>query len=178
VPPNSDQARWFAEEVHPHDAQLRSYLRGSFPTVRDVEDVVQESYLRIWKARAARPIQSAKSFLFSIARHLAIDTLRRQRSSPIDALPDLAALSVMDDGPGVAETACTREELALLAQALLALPPRCRHVIVLRQIEGLPQKEIARRLGLSELTVQTHVVHGLRRLELFLHRRLKERLEP
>jgi len=36
---------------------------------------------------------------------------------------------------------------------------------MLRQVEGLPQREIARRLGISELTVQTHVVNGLRRLE-------------
>jgi RNA polymerase sigma-70 factor (ECF subfamily) len=98
--------------------------------------------------------------------------------SPEVALPDLAALSVLDDGPGVAEVACTREELALLAQALLALPPRCREVMLLRQIEGLPQKEIARRLGLSELTVQTHVVNGLRRVEEFMRRRLEGRQLP
>ncbi len=164
-------ARWFEEQVHPHGAQLRAWLRGTFPAVRDVDDVVQESYLRVWKARAARPIASAKSFLFSVARHLAIDLVRRDRASPVEALPDLDVLSVLDDGPGVAESACTREEIALLAQAFLALPPRCREVMLLRQIEGVPQKEIARRLGLSELTVQTHVVHGLRKIEDFMRRR-------
>jgi DNA-directed RNA polymerase specialized sigma24 family protein len=66
-PPDSDNARWFAEEVLPHDRALRGYLRGSFPAVRDVEDVVQESYLRIWRTRAAQPIRSARGFLFRIA---------------------------------------------------------------------------------------------------------------
>jgi RNA polymerase sigma factor (sigma-70 family) len=174
-PHDSDQARWFAEEVQPHDAQLKSYLRGSFPTVRDVDDVVQESYLRVWRARLNRPITSAKSFLFQVARHLAVDLLRRDRASPVDRLPDLADLSVLDDGPGVVEIACTREEIALLARAFDTLPARCRAVMILRQIEGVPQKEIARRLGLSELTVQTHVVHGLRRLEAFMHRHARER---
>ena len=44
-----DRARWFKEEVHSLDTRLKSYLRGSFPSV-DVEDVVQESYLRTWLA--------------------------------------------------------------------------------------------------------------------------------
>jgi DNA-directed RNA polymerase specialized sigma24 family protein len=74
------QTRWFTEEVHPHDASLKAYLRGSFPSVRDVDDVVQESYLRIWKARAIHPISSARAFLFRIARHLALDTLRHENN--------------------------------------------------------------------------------------------------
>jgi len=163
----SEQTRWFSEEVQPHEASLRSYLKGSFPTVRDVEDVVQESYLRIWRAKTGRPISATKSFLFQIARHLAIDFVRREQVSPLTRLPDFAVQTVLDERPSAAETACTNDELALLARAIHALPARCRHVMILRQIEGIPQKEIAARLGLSELTVQTHVVHGLRRLEAF-----------
>jgi hypothetical protein len=52
APPAAALRAWFAEEVQPHDAQLKAYLRGAFPAVRDVEDVVQESYLRVWRARA------------------------------------------------------------------------------------------------------------------------------
>lgn len=173
--PDPERGRWFLQQVQVHDAQLKSYLRGSYPTVRDVDDVVQESYLRVWRARLARPVNSAKSFLFQVARHLAIDAIRRDRAAPVDSLPDLAVLSVLDDGPGVVEMTCTREEIALLARAFDALPARCRQVMILRQIEGVPQKEIARRLGMSELTVQTHVVHGLRRLEAFMHRQARDR---
>jgi RNA polymerase sigma factor (sigma-70 family) len=170
--PAPDQARWFAEEVHAHDAALKSYLRRSFPAARaEVEDVVQESYLRMWKVQATRPIQSAKNFLFTVARRLAIDGLRRNNISPVAAIPDLALLPVMDSRPGVAETACTNDELALLAQAIHALPNRCREVMILRQIQGVSQKGIAQRLGLSELTVQTQVVQGLRRIEAFFRAR-------
>jgi RNA polymerase sigma-70 factor (ECF subfamily) len=71
----------------------------------------------------------------------------------------------------VVEAACTQDELKLLAQAIHALPARCREIMILRQIEGVPQKEIAARLGLSVLTVQVHVVNGLRRLETYFRQR-------
>ncbi len=165
--PSGEHARWFAEEVHPHDGNLKAYLRNSFPGMHDVDDVVQESYLRIWKAKATQPIRSTKAFLFQVARHLAFDFARRKLRSPVDSIPDIAALRVIDDRPGVAEAVSTHEEVALLARALDSLPARCRDVMVLRRIEGVSQKEIATQLGISELTVQTHVVHGLRRLKVY-----------
>lgn len=170
-PQHAEQARWFAEEVQPHGAQLKAYLRGSFPSVGDVEDVVQESYLRIWKARAAHPIESAKAFLFKIARHVAVDLVRRDHISPIIGVPDLAAVTVIAEGPGVAESACTSEEVALLAEALDSLAPRCREIIMLRKFQHLTQKEVAERLGISEGTVQEQVYRGLCRCETFLLRR-------
>lgn len=164
---HGEHCHWFAEEVHPHGAQLKSYLRNAFPLVRDVDDVVQESFLRVWKARAEQPIRSAKGFLFEVARRLAIDFTRHQSRSPIDAIPDLGQLSVIEDRPGVAEAVSTREEIVLLARAFDALPARCREIMILRQLQGLSQKEIAAQLGLSELTVQTQVVQGLRRMRTF-----------
>lgn len=161
-------AKWFAEEVQPHDSQLKSYLRGSFPAVRDVDDVVQESFLRIWRARAAAPIASARGFLFRIARNLALDLIRRERVSPITAVTDSAAQSVVDDRPDAAETAAVRQELLLLAEAIDALPARCREIVILRKLQGVPQKAIAAQLGLSEQTVQVQVLRGVKRCEKFL----------
>lgn len=168
---SADHSRWFVEEVHSHDGQLKAYLREAYPSVRDVEDVVQESYIRIWKARLAHPIESAKSFLFQVARHLAIDVLRRNRTSPINGVTDLVALRVLDDGPNAAEIACSREEIALLAQAIHSLPGRCREIVVLRKLKRMPQKEIAQKLGISEQTVQVQVSRGVKRIAGFLHHR-------
>ena len=48
--------QWFVENVQPHESRLRSYLHSSFPQMGEVDDVVQESFLRVWKANAAHPI--------------------------------------------------------------------------------------------------------------------------
>ena len=163
--------RWFAEEVHPHDAQLKAYLRSSFPAVRDVEDVVQESYLRIWRSRAAQPIHSAKAFLFKVARHVALNLVERQRASPVIVVGDFAALPVLDDRPGVVETVGRNEKLRLLVEALAKLPHRCREITVLRKLKGVPQKEVAAQLGIAEKTVEEQVARGVRRCEDYLRRR-------
>ena len=65
MPPPTDQARWFTEEVDPHRSASRAYVQRAFPGVRDVDDVVQDSLLRIWTARASRQIGCARA-LFTI----------------------------------------------------------------------------------------------------------------
>jgi RNA polymerase sigma-70 factor (ECF subfamily) len=158
----ADPARWFAEEVHAHDLALKAYLRRSFPAVRDVEDVVQESYLRIWKARMARPIASTKTFLFQIARHLVVDGVRRAQVARTESLGDLAALAVMEDRPDAVDAITYAEKVSLLAGALASLPARCRAIMIMRKFQNLSHAEIAARLGISERTVESQVTRGMK----------------
>jgi len=169
--PTIEQARWFSEEVYSQDSQLRAFLRSSFPSLRDVDDLVQESYLRLWRRQLCAPLRSARAFLYKIARHLAIYTLRHRTSSPLIEVADWAELSVVDGTPDAADVACTNEELAFLLEAIDALPPRCREIVILRKLHGLPQKEIARRMGITERTVEVQGTKGLDRCERFLRRR-------
>jgi RNA polymerase sigma factor (sigma-70 family) len=166
-----ERARWFADEVQPHESALRSYLRNAFPSVRDVDDLVQESYIRVWRSRAAQPILSAKGFLFDVARHLAIDRVRRNRTSPVDAVEDLSALPIIDDSRNVTDAVSRNEKIQLLGEAMATLPSRCREVVVLRKLKGLSQREVAERLGISEKTVEVQVANGVRRCEDFFSRR-------
>ncbi len=168
--PLVDQTRWFSDEVHAHDTQLKAYLRGSFPSVRDVDDVVQESYLRIWKARAAQPIRSAKAFLFTVARSVALNVLRKKQNAPFETFGDFAASRVLDEAPNAVETAILHERIDLLADALMMLPPRCREITVLHKVQGLSQKEVAAQLGLSERTVESQVRIGVTRCLAYLQK--------
>ncbi len=165
--PQSEKARWFTTEVQPHEAGLRAYLRSSFPAIRDVDDVVQESYLRTWKTCTAQPIRSARAFLFTVARRLALDWTRHERRFPCVDVGNSATLDVVDDGPGVAELASANEKIELLSEALTSLPPRCREVVMLYKLKGLSRSVVAGRLGIAEKTVDEQVSRGVKRLEEF-----------
>ena len=179
-PEQTDNARWFAEEVQPHGDSLKRYLRRSFPAVRDADDVVQESFLRVWRRQLTRPISevsgavtaSVKSFLFQVARHLAVDALRRNRAPTIDidAVTDFAPSSVTDEQTNSRDAACSQQEYELLLDAIDALPARCREVIALRKLEGKSIAETAIALGISQETVQVHTRRGMQRLRETLQR--------
>jgi len=171
--PPSDGTRWFSTEVQPHDAALRAWLRTRFPALGDFDDVVQETYLRVLQIRARDPLRAhaVKPLLFTTARNLALDDLRRRQIVPMYALPDDAdAAACADDAPGIGEAVSRRQELSLLAEAIQALPERCRQILTLRKIYGLPQKEIARQLGISEHTVEAQVGIGMHRCADYLSR--------
>lgn len=169
-PPRTDDERWFAEYILPHEPMLRAWLRTRFPSLYDADDLVQETYARVLHARATVPIATAKAFLFTTARNLAIDRLRRAQIVDIESLAEIERLSVFDDMPGVSETVERRQELELLTQAIQSLPERCRQVLTLRKIYGLSQREIAAQLGISEHTVEAQVGNGMRRCAEFLAR--------
>lgn len=162
--------RWFADEVEPHAAQLKSYLRRSFPSI-EADDVVQESYLRILRRRATEPIDSVRAFLFQTARNLAFDLWRRKQINPVAGVPNVSALAVADGRPNGAEMLSRQEKVRLLALAIDSLPVRCREVFVLCRVQNLTQKEVASRLKLSPKTVEVQVRKGLQRCESFLRER-------
>lgn len=170
-PQDPEQARWFAEEVEPHGVALRSYLRSKFPGHPDLEDLVQETYARLLQAREHRGVRSTKSFLFATARNAAFDFFRRRKIAVIEGVAELELLPVLEERPGVAESVCHDQEIQLLAEAIQALPERCRRVLTLRKLHGLSHREIARQLGIAENTVNAQVAIGVLRLRDWLRAR-------
>jgi RNA polymerase sigma factor (sigma-70 family) len=168
-PPDLD--RWYREEVLVHEAALRAYLRRAFPIVTDRDNVVQETFVRVLQARRAGELENVRGYLFATARNLALALMRRRDIVAIDGMAEIETLDISTDEPGVPEKVGLRLELELLRQAIQALPERCRAVLQLRKIEGLSQREIAARLGISEHTVEVQVANGMRRCAQFLRER-------
>lgn len=161
-PEFAESSRWFAAEVQPHRAALRAWLLARFPSLPDVEDVVQESCARLLRAHDAGPIRSARALLFTTARNLAFDALRRQRVVRFESVTDNPDSSVLTDTADVFATVSKQQELELLTEAIQSLPDRCRQILTLRTAYGLAQKEIASRLGVSESTVEKQTALGIR----------------
>lgn len=164
MPATSENTRWFSEEVQPHESALRAYLKTRFPGVADHDDLVQETYTRLLRARMAGTIRHTRAFLFTTARNAAIDFLRRRGARPAEDIPDSGDLCVLNDERGSAREIVTHEqELRILTEAVQSLPERCRQAVVLRYIEGLSYREVAERMSVSQETVKTQLATGLRR---------------
>jgi RNA polymerase sigma-70 factor (ECF subfamily) len=169
--PPSEHARWFTEEVQPHEPALRAYLQARFPTLAEHDDIVQETYSRLLRAQGNGGVRYPKAFLFTAARNVAFDLFRRRGAKPTEAVTDLVELTVLEDRPGAGELIDQSYELEVLADAVRALPDRCRQVIMLRYLDGLAYKEIAVQLGISAETVKVHMAKGMRRCGAFFAER-------
>lgn len=157
-----DQARWFTEEVKLHEPILRGYLRKRFPSLPDHDDIVQEAYTRLLRAEDKGRLTYTKAFLFTVARNVAIDLLRRRPKAEHEPISDITAMPVLEEAPTAEEAIERQQRHEILIEAIASLPDRCREVIMLRHHDGLTYKEIALRLGISANTVKVHMVKGMR----------------
>lgn len=172
-PQDPEQAEWFAEHLQPHGPLLQAWLRSRFSTDCDVDDIVQEAFLRVLRARETGAIESPKAFLFATARNLALGRVRRQQNSGEIFLAETDAWCILDESTDIPHALVRAEELELLTRAIQSLPARCRQVLTLRKIYGMSQKEVAAQLGITEHTVEAQSTIGLRKIAEFF-----ERVEP
>ena len=166
-----EQARWFSEQVQPHEPALRAYLSKRFPALPDHDDLVQETYVRTLRAHRGGRVPCARAFLFTTARNAAIDLFSRRRGHTYEEISEFSALPLIDEAPGGAESAEREQRLEVLLEAILALPERCRQVMMLRHLDGLAYKEIAERLGISPETVKVHMIKGVKDCTRFFRQR-------
>lgn len=154
--------RWFATEILPHEAALMRYLRRAWSRAADVPDLRQETYARVYESAGKALPRHPKAFLFTTARNLMVDRLRRERVVSIDYSQDLASLNFPVDELTPDRRLNARQELQRLAEAFGRLSETARSVIWLRRVEGLSQREAAQRLGLQEGALESHMGRGLR----------------
>jgi RNA polymerase sigma-70 factor, ECF subfamily len=147
-----------------HAPMLGARLRAVLPP-SDVEDVLQETFLAVWKgAGSYRPEEKAGGWLWGIARRQAALLLRRRgpATAPLPDLPQLAATDLRGSRfPG--DPAQLLTSASELACAVGALSPADREVWQLMYVEDRPVAEVARLAGVPEGTVKSRA-HRARRL--------------
>jgi RNA polymerase sigma factor (sigma-70 family) len=143
-------------------AKLYRYVRN----MSDAEELAQDVMLRYWNVSIEGKVKvaSPRGFCLKIAANVAQDFLRRQKVVPIDLVADMEALELLDEAAQAEDIINAHQELEILAAAMKQLSPKTRHVVTLRKVYGLSQKEIAAYFNISENTVEQHLVKGVRAL--------------
>lgn len=159
----SEHVRWFAREVLPHEPDVRRWLTRRVRGLPDchVDEIVQETYARLWAVGAER-ILNPRAYFFVTARHVVGEVLRRSRVVSIETMADIEVLDIAHQDVGPERRLSGREEIERVRQAMAKLPPKCREAFELRKFGELSQREIAQRMQLSESTVEKHLVKALR----------------
>lgn len=130
------------------------------PTDVDVEDIVQECYCRIAQLRDVTQVLLPRAYFFSIARNLVHQKVKAARVVRIEAMADFDTLA--SDDPSPERVVFARQEVRRVQAALDQLSDRARRIFVMRKIDGMAQKDIARTLGVSETIVENDASRGLR----------------
>lgn len=156
--------KWVAEQVMPHEPAIRAWLYRSQMPADEIDDVIQEAYCRLAALDRIDGIDRPGAYFFSIARNLLLLQMRRQRIVRIETVAEIEAMAPFDEAPSADRELDGKREVARLRAVLATLPERCRRIFEMRKIEGLPQKEIARRLGVNEGIVENDTRKGLLRV--------------
>jgi RNA polymerase sigma-70 factor (ECF subfamily) len=135
-------------------------LARRFGSADFASDVLQDTYLRLEEMKEVGPVRSPKAYLFRIALNIAHDR-KRAESRRLTADEVDAVLDIPDDLPDAARVIESRSEVELLRRAIAQLPERRRNVLLMSRVEGLPHREIAKRLGVTVRTIETDLKQAL-----------------
>jgi RNA polymerase sigma-70 factor (ECF subfamily) len=146
-------------------ARLRAFIRSRVDDEQTADDLLQDTFVRIHqRIGTLSDEQRLEAWVFQIARNLVADHYRGRK--PRAALPaEIAQEAPLGDAPD------PNEEVASWLPAMIEeLPPTYREAVKLVELEGVPQAEIARRLGISVSGAKSRVQRGREQLKQVLDR--------
>jgi RNA polymerase sigma factor (sigma-70 family) len=153
-----------SELFREHNRMLVGYLRSRLGSEQEAKEVAQEAYVRVLQLHEPGTPGLLRAYLFKTAANLAIDRLRhrrvRQRSEEQPQLfEELNTTRGESDDP--AEQLLAREQVDQLLGYLQELPAKCQRVMNLHRFEGVSQREVSVRLGISERMVRRYVTYAM-----------------
>lgn len=167
-----NRAELIAELFRAHNRALIRFLMNRLRSAEEAADVAQEAYARMLQLHSPGTVSYLRAFLFKTAANIAIDRLRSQKAEIrraargfLDGLAtSLPAEQYISDA----------EELRLTTAYMEELPPQHREALLLSRFEPLSTPEIAKRMGVSERTVQHYIVESL----VYIRARLERAARP
>jgi RNA polymerase sigma-70 factor (ECF subfamily) len=160
-----------SELFREHNRMLVGYLTGRLRSEQEAKEVAQEAYVRLLQLQEPATPSLLRAYLFKTATNLAIDRLRRRRvRHQAEERPELFEhlSATRGDANDPADRLLEREQAGRLLGFLQEMPIKCQQVFYLHRLEGLPQREVAMRLGFSERMVRRYVTYAM----VYCHLRL------
>ena len=145
--------------VEQYSDNLYRFVLKSIAHQENAEDIVQESYERLWKNRKKIDFEKAKSYLFTTAYHLIVDLSRKNKREKQIEESDTNRLYTENSMPDLKE---------ILNNALNKLPEQYKELILLRDYEGYSYKEIGEITQLNESQVKVYIFRARKILKEYI----------
>lgn len=149
---------------------LRRYFGKRADRHADVEDLVQDVLVRLAVRGDCDTIEQPEAYLMRTATNVWRDFLRKKRTHAEEAHDAYIEGYLLEEN-GPAKELEGRQSIAAVLAALGELPKRTRQVFVLCRVEGIRQKTVAKRLGVSVSAVEKHMIRAIAHLTSVLHKR-------
>jgi RNA polymerase sigma factor (sigma-70 family) len=151
-----------------HKSILKRYLSRFLTSPDDIDDVLQETFLRAFQAEGKdAKIRSPKAYLTRIARNIALKELDKRSTLVFGYLDEVATPETWGSTP-TEQQAAEHERIAVFCKAAASLPVQCRRAFLMCKVYGYSHQEIAQELGISVSTVEKHLASGLRRCNEYM----------
>ncbi|WP_411818587.1 sigma-70 family RNA polymerase sigma factor [Hyphococcus sp. DH-69] len=160
-----------------NEAGIRRYLSRFLKNRQDIDDSLQETFLKGFAAETKTDILEPKAFLYRVAKNVALYEIRKKQKNHVGYIEDFGGSELLEDTeqPSVSEQIDGRRKLYILSRAVATLPPQCRRAFLMRRVDGLRYKQIANRMNISVSAVEKHVANAVIKCNEYL---LQQGLEP
>lgn len=148
--------------------RLKHYLRRFLHRPEDVEDIAQESFLKVLEAGSKGHIRYPKAYLYRTARNLAFNSLATKANKVVDSIEDFIDPDVLVKSSTLEDGIAEQRRFELFCRAAAELPEQCRRVLILRKVYGFTQQEVAEQLGITISTIEKHLAKGMVRCSQFM----------
>ncbi len=147
---------------------LARFFRARLGAQADVEDLLQDLYLKVSAIEPDREVRDHRAYLYRLASNLMMDRWRSgRRAATRDGAWRMVAHQTglsedIDDAPSAEAVVAGRERLAALVAALPDLPEKTARIFRMHKFEGLSYADVATNLGVSRSSVEKHMMDALR----------------
>lgn len=156
------------------ESSLKRFIGRFLYKPEDINDMAQETFLRAYSALNERVIDSPKAYLFRVAKTIALKELSRKSRQLTDYLEEARDQEPVRDST-LEEELAAEQKIRLFCDAIAELPPQCRRVFLMRKVQAMSHREIARELGITQSAVEKHIALGAERCKKYVENREQAR---